>query len=105
MTERVREGIGKWLPMVIQIGAMLISLAAFTEHIRASVDSLSRASEGQGRQLNELVAAVNDLKESNAVAKTVVSTQAIEIGDLKASIRTMEQRLNQLGERLARKGI
>ncbi len=105
MTERVKEGMGKWLPMAIQIAAMLISLAAFTENIRVSVDALSKASEDQGAQLARVASAVNEMRESNAIAKTVISTQAADIIDLKASLRTMEQRMNQLGERLARKGI
>ena len=72
--------------------------------IRA-VEELKATINGQGSQLTSIYSSINELKVANATAARDLGYQADRLRGLETRLQIVESRLQQQGERLAKKGI
>jgi len=105
MTVPQKESFGRWLPLALNVAAIIISLAIFSANIRNSVEGLEKATNAQGTQLTKITESLTGLQTSAAVAAANSETQNKKLIELETRIGTLEARLQSQGERLARKGI
>lgn len=112
MTERTKSMLPWVLGMALNIGVLVVGFStsyakqgAQGEETRKSVAELKGSIDGQDQKLTEIGKSMNELKVSAALATSSLGVQDGKIRDLEGKLTIMEQRLQQQGERLARKGI
>jgi len=112
MTEKVKSVLPWVLGMALNVGLLVIGFStsyakqgAQGEETRKSVAELKGSIDGQDQKLTKISESIGELKTSAALATSSLGVQDGKIRDLESRIYTMEQRLQQQGERLARKGI
>ena len=115
MTERAKATLKDWLPWIIlciNVGTMVVGFStSFNtqvnqgEDTREAVQHIQDSIKGQNSTLQTISESIAGLRTSVALASAGMNAQGDKLRDLEARFNTLEQRVMQQGERLARKGL